>query len=316
MQAAQGLKLGQEKQAGHERDQKARQKEQRAEDHRCLAQARKDLELPPARYPGEPSEQYQGSDCAEPFVPLPAREKKIRPCARRLVVRVRSYGQNQGCEGGTCRPPAPVDGDILCEEHSQIAHSEGRHQRVKHESESKPEQRPRGLSFQPTGQRPEDRERRQRPRRQVFIDDVKGGSRHRQGKQAGQQNDATPGCEFPRKAQAADPPRAQQQQIDGARVHQQQYPVQRKMRYTDQVRDDDRKHGESRLPRKQMRIVRIEGGIESMLDRWNVDFSVFHVGVVTMKDYGCQSEQQEEEVGLKRSRSLLGRSCVARHFSS
>jgi hypothetical protein len=65
-----------------------------------------------------------------------------------------------------------------------------------------------------------------------------------------------------------------------------------------------------------MSIVRVERGIKSLLDRRNVDFSVFHVGVVTMKEYGGKGEKQEEEAVSKRSRSLFGRSCAAHHFSS
>ena len=101
-------------------------------------------------------------------------------------------------------------GGSLGEEHGKIAHAEGRHQRMKYERNSEPKHGLRGLSFKPAGQRPEDRERRHGPRGQVLVDDVEGCSRYRQGEKAGQQDDATPGCRFLRKAVAADPPRAQQ----------------------------------------------------------------------------------------------------------
>src|ERR1039458_8903583 len=65
-----------------------------------------------------------------------------------------------------------------------------------------------------------------------------------------------------------------------------------------------------------MGIVRVEGGIEGVLDRRNVDFSVFHVGVVTMEEYGGQGEEQKEKVASNRSRNQLWRRCVAHHFSS
>jgi hypothetical protein len=65
-----------------------------------------------------------------------------------------------------------------------------------------------------------------------------------------------------------------------------------------------------------MSIVRVERGIESLLDRRNVYFSVFHVGVVTMKEYGGKGEKQEEEIVSQRSHSLFGKSCFAHHFSS